>query len=219
MFSRDIQIYCLPSKLSTSNTCVYFTIFLQKIKFLLIEKWKKSLKKDCILMSRKWDKQTFTFRCFFATIGSKEFRKAFESANNSKVWISCFAFVLYAFDMRLYSNIFRYKFERNNTRQADIKNYLFSNWKVAERNNISTISFSFVLHLIFLQIIPMSRSLKRLKMPAAARSCAQWVASQSNGTKEVDLSWKNAKPYSEMPGPKPLPLVGNTWRFIPFIGT
>ena len=31
-------------------------------------------------------------------------------------------------------------------------------------------------------------------------------------------SWKQAKPYSEIPGPKPLPFVGNTWRFIPFIG-
>lgn len=30
--------------------------------------------------------------------------------------------------------------------------------------------------------------------------------------------WENAKPYTEMPGPKPLPFLGNTWRFIPFIG-
>lgn len=26
------------------------------------------------------------------------------------------------------------------------------------------------------------------------------------------------KPYSEVPGPKELPLVGNAWRFAPFIG-
>ncbi|XP_075234243.1 putative cytochrome P450 49a1 [Lycorma delicatula] len=26
------------------------------------------------------------------------------------------------------------------------------------------------------------------------------------------------KPYSEVPGPKPLPFFGNTWRFIPYIG-
>lgn len=29
----------------------------------------------------------------------------------------------------------------------------------------------------------------------------------------------SAKPYSEMPGPQPLPLLGNSWRFLPIIGT
>jgi cytochrome P450 len=28
----------------------------------------------------------------------------------------------------------------------------------------------------------------------------------------------NAKPYSEVPGPKPLPILGNTWRVFPVIG-
>ncbi|XP_014227712.1 probable cytochrome P450 49a1 [Trichogramma pretiosum] len=28
----------------------------------------------------------------------------------------------------------------------------------------------------------------------------------------------DARPYSEMPGPTPIPILGNTWRFIPFIG-
>jgi len=27
------------------------------------------------------------------------------------------------------------------------------------------------------------------------------------------------RPYSEIPGPKPIPLLGNTWRFLPYIGT
>ncbi|XP_025833179.1 probable cytochrome P450 49a1 [Agrilus planipennis] len=31
-------------------------------------------------------------------------------------------------------------------------------------------------------------------------------------------NWDNAKPFSEIPGPKPLPLLGNMWRFIPVIG-
>lgn len=30
--------------------------------------------------------------------------------------------------------------------------------------------------------------------------------------------WSRCRPYSEIPGPKPMPLLGNTWRFIPFIG-
>lgn len=29
----------------------------------------------------------------------------------------------------------------------------------------------------------------------------------------------SAKPYSEVPGPQPLPLLGNSWRFLPIIGT
>lgn len=27
-----------------------------------------------------------------------------------------------------------------------------------------------------------------------------------------------ARPYSEIPGPKELPLIGNSWRFAPIIG-
>uniref|UniRef100_A0A146LD79 Putative cytochrome P450 301a1, mitochondrial n=3 Tax=Lygus hesperus TaxID=30085 RepID=A0A146LD79_LYGHE len=27
-----------------------------------------------------------------------------------------------------------------------------------------------------------------------------------------------ARPYSEVPGPKPIPVFGNTWRFFPFVG-
>nr|XP_031846911.1 probable cytochrome P450 301a1, mitochondrial [Nomia melanderi] len=33
---------------------------------------------------------------------------------------------------------------------------------------------------------------------------------------EYQLS--RCRPYDEIPGPKPIPLLGNTWRFIPFIG-
>lgn len=28
----------------------------------------------------------------------------------------------------------------------------------------------------------------------------------------------SAKPYSEVPGPKPLPILGNTYRLLPVIG-
>ncbi|SPP74231.1 probable cytochrome P450 301a1, mitochondrial [Drosophila guanche] len=30
--------------------------------------------------------------------------------------------------------------------------------------------------------------------------------------------WQNALPYSQIPGPKPLPILGNTWRLMPIIG-
>lgn len=32
-----------------------------------------------------------------------------------------------------------------------------------------------------------------------------------------DISNK-VRPYSEIPGPKQLPIIGNSWRFAPFIG-
>lgn len=34
--------------------------------------------------------------------------------------------------------------------------------------------------------------------------------------RQQDLS--HIRPYNEMPGPKSIPLLGNTWRFLPFIG-
>lgn len=30
--------------------------------------------------------------------------------------------------------------------------------------------------------------------------------------------FQHAKPYSEIPGPKPIPIIGNTWRLMPIIG-
>lgn len=27
-----------------------------------------------------------------------------------------------------------------------------------------------------------------------------------------------AEPYENIPGPKPLPIFGNSWRFLPYIG-
>jgi hypothetical protein len=30
--------------------------------------------------------------------------------------------------------------------------------------------------------------------------------------------WDYAKPFEDIPGPKPLPIIGNVWRFIPYIG-
>jgi hypothetical protein len=30
--------------------------------------------------------------------------------------------------------------------------------------------------------------------------------------------WEYAKPFEDIPGPKPLPIIGNIWRFIPYLG-
>lgn len=30
--------------------------------------------------------------------------------------------------------------------------------------------------------------------------------------------WDQAKPFEQIPGPKPIPLLGNFWRFLPGIG-
>lgn len=38
------------------------------------------------------------------------------------------------------------------------------------------------------------------------------------GNNAVDLNLLSAKPYAEVPGPKPIPLLGNTWRLLPVIG-
>ncbi|OAD61457.1 putative cytochrome P450 49a1 [Eufriesea mexicana] len=37
-------------------------------------------------------------------------------------------------------------------------------------------------------------------------------------TEVKEEDWSRYRPYSEIPGPKPVPFLGNTWRFIPFIG-
>jgi hypothetical protein len=30
--------------------------------------------------------------------------------------------------------------------------------------------------------------------------------------------WDNAQRFEDIPGPKPLPVIGNAWRFIPYLG-
>nr|QTC11267.1 cytochrome P450 301A1 [Phenacoccus solenopsis] len=34
----------------------------------------------------------------------------------------------------------------------------------------------------------------------------------------ADVEFSKAKPYSDVPGPKPIPILGNTWRLLPIIG-
>ena len=45
------------------------------------------------------------------------------------------------------------------------------------------------------------------------RNGAAAVAAQS-----VHDEWESAKPFEDIPGPKPLAIIGNLWRFLPYIG-
>jgi len=37
-------------------------------------------------------------------------------------------------------------------------------------------------------------------------------ASSSSSSIHNTIEWQNALPYEEVPGPKPIPILGNTWR-------
>lgn len=40
----------------------------------------------------------------------------------------------------------------------------------------------------------------------------------TEATQFLRSEWDSARPYEDIPGPKPLPLLGNIWRFVPYIG-
>lgn len=42
--------------------------------------------------------------------------------------------------------------------------------------------------------------------------------STTEATQLLQGEWDNARPYKDIPGPKPLPFIGNFWRFLPYIG-
>ncbi|KAJ9595929.1 hypothetical protein L9F63_012876, partial [Diploptera punctata] len=65
-------------------------------------------------------------------------------------------------------------------------------------------------------------SLQVLQRPAVQQSATAVFFAKRNvtaaATKAVPDDVKNARPYEEIPGPKPLPVFGNAFRFIPGIG-
>jgi cytochrome P450 family 49 subfamily A len=54
------------------------------------------------------------------------------------------------------------------------------------------------------------------------RNVSAVVLKRCNSTAAVTEArpeeWDYAKPFKDIPGPKPLPVIGNAWRFIPYIG-
>lgn len=49
--------------------------------------------------------------------------------------------------------------------------------------------------------------------PHAAVQNADILKDSSSSTTNT-MNFENVRPYSEVPGPKPLPILGNTWRYF-----
>lgn len=70
---------------------------------------------------------------------------------------------------------------------------------------MATTSFSRATH----KLLPTFRH-----QHAQAATVLDQVCPHDTATHEFPL----AKPYSAIPGPKPIPVLGNTWRLLPIIG-
>jgi hypothetical protein len=70
--------------------------------------------------------------------------------------------------------------------------------------------------------VHLSFSLIAEKQQLVLRNVSALVLKRCNSTAAVTQArpeeWENAKPFEDIPGPKPLPIIGNMWRFIPYIG-
>jgi hypothetical protein len=58
----------------------------------------------------------------------------------------------------------------------------------------------------------------RLKLRNFSALLVKTRNSTTAATQLLEREWKNARPYEEIPGPKPLPVFGNFWRFLPHVG-
>ncbi|KAG8239877.1 hypothetical protein J437_LFUL019431 [Ladona fulva] len=55
------------------------------------------------------------------------------------------------------------------------------------------------------------------RMLSVPSSASQVFNSTAAMAAEMDKSWEKAKPYEEIPGPRPVPIIGNLYQFIPGI--
>lgn len=69
---------------------------------------------------------------------------------------------------------------------------------------------------------PLSRNLSPVttdtQVPKRQRSSVQEFITADSICPFADQELASSRPYSEVPGPRPLPILGNTWRLIPVIG-
>nr|AVL92818.1 CYP450 [Locusta migratoria] len=61
---------------------------------------------------------------------------------------------------------------------------------------------------------------RRCKSSAVSLECPVQapVSEAADQPYTVPEEWSHARPYQQVPGPTPLPLLGNTWRFLPLVG-
>lgn len=48
---------------------------------------------------------------------------------------------------------------------------------------------------------------------ATSAACPHLAFEQTTAAIHHTAEWQNALPYHEIPGPKPIPILGNTWRY------
>jgi len=60
--------------------------------------------------------------------------------------------------------------------------------------------------------------LMRWRSSAATTAHSSTVSAGSHEELDVTNNLITAKPYSQVPGPTPWPIIGNTWRMLPIIG-
>lgn len=58
----------------------------------------------------------------------------------------------------------------------------------------------------------------RWQSTSATTAHSTTVSSELNKDLEVTKNLITGKPYSQVPGPTPWPIIGNTWRMLPVIG-
>lgn len=55
-------------------------------------------------------------------------------------------------------------------------------------------------------------------LPSELSAAEKILSSHVFHPNNTHRSHSSPKPYSDVPGPRGLPIIGNSWRFAPFIG-